>query len=132
MTVFVDTSAILALLDRRDANHPAAERLWQALVDRGEILSTTNYVLLESFALVQRRLGLAAARDLADALVPMFSIKWVDEDSHRAGLAAVLAAEQKRLSLVDCVSFEAMRELGAEQAFAFDRHFAEQGFTCVP
>jgi predicted nucleic acid-binding protein len=33
---------------------------------------------------------------------------------------------------VDCTSFEMMRELGIHNAFTFDRHFAEQGFTCLP
>jgi predicted nucleic acid-binding protein len=30
------------------------------------------------------------------------------------------------------VSFEVMRRSGLTQAFAFDRHFAEQGFQQIP
>ncbi len=41
----------------------------------------------------------------------------------------MLAANRRQLSLVDCVSFAAMRELGIEHYFAFDQHFDEQGFT---
>ena len=33
---------------------------------------------------------------------------------------------------VDCVSFSVMRRLGVRDAFAFDAHFGEQGFTCLP
>jgi predicted nucleic acid-binding protein len=36
------------------------------------------------------------------------------------------------LSLVDCTSFQVMRQLGIDTAFAFDEHFAEQHFTCIP
>jgi len=43
----------------------------------------------------------------------------------------VLAANRRQLSLVDCVSFAAMRESGIEHYFAFDEHFDEQGFTMV-
>jgi predicted nucleic acid-binding protein len=32
------------------------------------------------------------------------------------------------LSLVDCVSFEIMRDLGIATTFSFDDHFAQQGF----
>jgi predicted nucleic acid-binding protein len=41
-------------------------------------------------------------------------------------------AGQRDLSLVDFVSFELMRREGIRTAFTFDRHFAEQGFECVP
>ncbi|MDP2857839.1 MAG: VapC toxin family PIN domain ribonuclease, partial [Bacillota bacterium] len=46
--------------------------------------------------------------------------------------AALLTAGRRNLSLVDCVSFDVMRRLGMEKAFAFDAHFAEQGFQCMP
>ncbi len=37
-----------------------------------------------------------------------------------------------RLSLVDWTSFEMMRDEHLTDAFAFDRHFAEQGFVLRP
>jgi predicted nucleic acid-binding protein len=36
------------------------------------------------------------------------------------------------MTLVDLVSFEVMRRLQIETAFAFDRDFARQGFALVP
>jgi predicted nucleic acid-binding protein len=35
-------------------------------------------------------------------------------------------------ALLDCVSFEVMRNSGAKTVFAFDLHFKEQGFSLVP
>ena len=55
MTVFVDTSAFYAVLDRDDANHAAAEEAWRALLGEPATLLTTNYVLVETAALLQRR-----------------------------------------------------------------------------
>jgi len=43
-------------------------------------------------------------------------------------VAALLAARQRRLNLVDCASFSVMRQASAQLAFAFDQHFAEEGF----
>ena len=40
--------------------------------------------------------------------------------------------EYRQLSLVDCTSFVVMRQIGIDDVFAFDRHFAEQGFTVLP
>lgn len=131
MSVFVDTSALLAVLDADDAYHGRASRLWNDLVSGEEDLLTTSYVLVETFALAQARLGLPAARLLHDDVVPILRVTWVDEALHRAAATALLTAQRRHLSLVDCVSFEAMRRLGAERVFAFDRHFRQQGFTLV-
>jgi predicted nucleic acid-binding protein len=59
-------------------------------------------------------------------------IDWAAEGRHRAAAEAVLAAGRKKLSLVDCVSFQTMRELGVRSAFCFDKHFTERGFETVP
>jgi predicted nucleic acid-binding protein len=128
---FVDTSALFALLDRGDANHRKAAEVFPGLL-RDDQLLTHNYVLVESTALVHRRLGPAAVRALLEDLVPAFEVEWVDEEVHRAGTSAFLAAVRRRASLVDRVSFEVMRRRRIEQAFAFDEDFAEQGFRTVP
>jgi uncharacterized protein len=46
-------------------------------------------------------------------------------------VAAVLAAARKKLSLVDCVSFQIMRQQGVRASFCFDSHFGEQGFAVL-
>lgn len=43
----------------------------------------------------------------------------------------MLTANRRNLSLVDCVSFAAMRKLNIQYYFAFDKHFEEQGLTSV-
>lgn len=132
MSTFVDTSAFLAVLDADDAQHARAARLWSELMGGGAPIVTTNYVLVETFALAQARLGLAATRAMNDDIVPILIVTWVDEALHGAAMTALLTAQRRDLSLVDCVSFECMRRLGVEHAFAFDKHFRQQGFTLVP
>ena len=132
MSTFVDTSAFLAVLDADDAQHRRASRVWSDLVNGGEYLLTTSYVLVETFALVQARLGLGATRLLNDDIAPILRVTWVDEGLHRVAVTALLTAQRRNLSLVDCVSFEVMRRLGADRAFAFDTHFRQQGFALIP
>jgi predicted nucleic acid-binding protein len=93
---------------------------------------TTSYVLVETFALVQSRLGMEAVRALADDVVPVLRVQWVGETEHRLGVTALVAAGRRQLSLVDCVSFVTMRDLRLDTAFAFDRDFADQGFRTLP
>lgn len=131
MMVFVDTSAFLAYLDRSDQNHESAVSLWRQLLTNDEPLVCTNYVLVESLALMQNRLGMTAVQDFQALFVPLLRVEWVDEVAHQVGTAVWLAADRRRLSLVDVISFETMRRLQVNTAFAFDQHFAEQGFTCL-
>lgn len=130
--IFIDTSAFLAVLDADDAYHSKAKKAWGGMLSAGVPLVTSNYILVETFALVQNRLGLPAIRVLQEDIVPILSIRWVDATIHSAATSALLAANRKKLSLVDCVSFEVMRHTAIKCAFTFDRHFKEQGFDCVP
>jgi predicted nucleic acid-binding protein len=132
MSVFVDTSAFFAVLDADDENHDAAKQVWEDLLAQEAVLICSNYVLVETLALVQRRLGIPAIRTFQEDIVPVLKVEWVDETIHQVGIASVLAAARKGLSLVDCVSFEIMRRLGIKVAFVFDHHFEEQGFECLP
>ena len=131
MSVFVDTSALFAVLDADDKHHKKAKDRWISLVSKDEPLVSSNYILVETFALVQNRLGLEAVRMLQEDILPLIIIEWVDEAVHRAGVSGVLTAMRKKLSLVDCVSFDIMRKLGIKKFFAFDAHFKEQGFETV-
>lgn len=129
LKLFVDTSALLALLDNSDPNHRAAVESWRSIAAAD--LDTHSYVVVESLALVQRRLGIAAMRDLVDRMLVRLSVGWVGPDLHALGLAAVLAAALRNFTLVDAVSFEYMRRNRIETAFAFDDDFRRAGFQIL-
>ena len=131
MRIFIDTSAFYALLDRDDAHHPRAKRAWTDMLKAAHTLVTSNYILVETFALLQNRLGIVAARAFHDEILPLINIEFVALGTHRSGVTALLSASRRDLSLVDCVSFEVMRTLGINTVFAFDKHFKEQGFAMV-
>jgi predicted nucleic acid-binding protein len=129
--IFVDTSAILAVLDADDPHHAEADAIWQRLLASDEKLYSSNYVLVETFALVQRRLGMEAVHAVEHEIVPLLDVFWMSADAHQVSVEAFLAASRRSLSLVDCSSFEVMRRQGLLRAFAFDRHYPEQGFELM-
>jgi uncharacterized protein len=128
---FVDTSALFAVLDRSDLNHNAARQIWEQLLANNDTLISTNYILLETSALIQTRLGLDALRTFYQDVVQILMIHWVDEATHSAAVGAVFTGARKSVSLVDCVSFEIMRRRSINKVFTFDKHFAEQKFQVV-
>mgnify|MGYP002624877885 FL=1 len=131
MSIFVDTSAFIAYLNRDDRYHATAIRTMQAVAQQETQLISTSYTLLETTALIQRRLGLPALQDFQDAIVPLLTVVWVDAALHELGITAVLTANRRELSLVDCISFIICRQRHIEQVLAFDQHFAEQGFNLL-
>jgi len=129
MSVFVDTSALFALLDTDDAGHTDMYTAWAAGIDAGEGFITTNYAIVEACALIQRALGTGAVRSLFDDILPFIHIDWVTEATHSVGAEAMLTVGRRHLSLVDCVSFAIMRRMGVREYLGLDPHFEEQGFT---
>jgi predicted nucleic acid-binding protein len=132
MRVFIDTSAFYALLDRDDESHRRAKDGWIVLLKNGNTLVTNNYVLVETVALIQHRLGIEAVRGFQNDILPLVNVEFVDAELHRSGVSALLSASRRNLSLVDCISFEMMRTLEIRTVFAFDPHFKEQGFDTLP
>jgi len=132
MNTFIDTSAILAILNASDRFHPPAREAWNALLNSEAIPFTSNYILLETSALLQHRFGIDALRLFESDLLPVFEIYWVDQPIHQQGMSALLSANRRDLSLVDCTSFEIMRQRGLKKVFTFDPHFREQGFDLLP
>jgi predicted nucleic acid-binding protein len=129
--VFVDTSALLAVIDRADEVHASGGIIWRQLIEQDAQLVTTNYVLVETHALIQRRLGMQFVHALEEQVVPLLNVIWIDETLHQAGLTTLRAANRRQLSLVDCVSFALCRQSRIQSVFAFDAHFSEQGFDLL-
>lgn len=73
-----------------------------------------------------------ALSTLQSDVVGVLTTQWIDASVHAAVVAGLLTARRRKLILVDCVSFEIGWRQGVETAFAFDRHFADQGFRCLP
>jgi len=132
MSIFIDTSGFIAVLNGDDTNHTTAAKAWMDILMSEETLVTTNYVLVETCALVQSRLGMKAIKLFQEDIVPVLRIEWIDKTLHHAAMRIMLAADRRKLSLVDCVSFETMRLLGITTVLTLDKHFKEQGFICLP
>ena len=129
MTVFVDTSALYALLDADDDGHDRAVRGRDAVGD--DVLVTHGYVVAETISLVRRRLGAEAAGRLIDEFLPALDIVDVDGQLRQAATRAYRPAVRSSVSFVDQTSFQFMRQREIVRAWALDADFATAGFELV-
>ena len=127
--VFVDSSGFFAALDEKDPFHAEAIRLFKQAEAGRWTLFTTNYVVHETWALVQRRLGWIALDDFLSILLPACQIEYIGPRFHEAGVQRCRAERVRRLSLTDCVSFESMDRRGVREAIVNDVHFLSRGYT---
>jgi predicted nucleic acid-binding protein len=125
----VDTGYLIALEDADDDNHPAAVGFREM-----PSLTTTSYIVDEvvTFFNVRGQHGKAVELDEALLLSPSVVMVHVGEGLLGRGLALLRERPDKRYSLTDCISFVVMRERGLSVAFAFDKHFEQEGFARKP
>ena len=53
-------------------------------------LYLNNYVLIETFTLLQNRFGLEAVRLFQGDILPVMEIAWIDEATHNSAVSALV------------------------------------------
>ena len=128
-TVFVDTSGFYALLDATDPAHKKIAAAFLQAEKEGWRLVTTNYVVHESWAIIQHRLGWKALDAFLDVVLPACEVEYAAEALFALGAVRCRQARQRKLSLSDCISLEFVRQKRIMFAIAEDEHFRREGLT---
>ena len=132
MSLFVDTSGFYALLVRTERDHSAMLEAFRAAAERGRRMVTTNYVIVETSALLQHRIGLAPVRDLEERILPVVTVQWVSSELHRRAVKRLFRTDKRKVSLVDVVSFVVMDAEGLTDVMGLDPDFTAEGFRLLP
>ena len=133
MSVLIDTSAFIAIGDKLDNYHSKAMKAWMDLVQSDEEILATNYTVVETIALLQRRAGKQAIAHFIDVVLPVVTVIWVDSSLHNTALISFInyGGGKNAPSLVDCISLEILKRKSIQKALVYDRHFAECGATLL-
>jgi predicted nucleic acid-binding protein len=129
--VFVDTWAWLALALRRDEHHEAAKRIHIELTAAGRLNVTTDYVLSEPITNLFRVLPFDQASAFVSAVLSgvqsqRYRLEGVSPNRFEAAWRLRCKyADKPGVSFTDFTSFEVMRELGIQDVFSRDAHFAQ-------
>ena len=130
---FVDTSALYALIDRKDEHHSKMSGLVRRLLHSRRRLVTSDYVVCEAVNLANARAGHhvgARILDLVDRSSAL-RVEWIGSLRFEATKMFYRRHSDHRYSLTDCTSFVVMRELKISDVLTTDRHFDEAGFQIL-
>ena len=129
--ILIDTSAIFAIVSPGDRFHSQSRGIYSELLERGDQLFTTSYVLVESSALIHQRLGFEPLRAFIQSIRGVWETILIDRSTHEEIWTRMRTRDGARLSLVDwsvIVSSERTRSA----IFAFDSDFYLEGLTVIP
>lgn len=129
MKVFADTAGFFALLVSNDNMHAQAKEIFNSFAEQDTQLLTSSFVLVETIALLQRRCSLESVHDFHMKILPLLEVIWTDSDWYSRAMQRFIVQHERKLSLVDCLSFEIMDALEINLAFSFDKHFIKNGYT---
>lgn len=131
--IFVDTSGLYALVDKRDAHHQNARDAVTKLLRAGRRLVVTDYVVAETVNLANARSGSHVATRVLDLVEQSAGIRieWIESGRFDKTKAFFRKHGDHRYSFTDCTSFVVMRELRLTEALTTDRHFAEAGMRAL-
>jgi predicted nucleic acid-binding protein len=130
MRALVDTGVFYALVADEDAHHLAARKFFAKAHQEQWQLVTTNTVIVETHALMLRRLrnGAEAGLKFLESLDAGYCRQErVTLDDEAAAIALLKANRDKSYSLCDALSFVVARRLGITHAASYDKHFAQWG-----
>ncbi|HEX7059772.1 MAG TPA: PIN domain-containing protein [Solirubrobacterales bacterium] len=133
-SVFVDTSAFVALRNESEAEHERARSALASLISQGVGLFTSNYVFAETYTALMVRVGREEAVEWGRRFRASGAVELVrlEQDVEDEAWGILERHRDKRWSYVDATSFALIERDGGSEAFAFDVHFAQRGLRVLP
>ena len=127
---FVDTSFVVALVNKKDQHHNVALDLAERFDGLG--LVTTDAILLEIGNALSRNFKQQSV-EIIEHFLTSGNVKIVHLQPllFRKAFDLYKSHSDKLWGLIDCVSFVVMREQFISDALTFDKHFEQAGFNIL-
>lgn len=134
MIVFLDTGAWVAIADKNDQYATKASDFYKNLILKREQITTSDFVLVETYNLLSQTIGSKATISFGNKLkaIPFLKIISITLSDWERAWEILDKYGDKNFSFTDCTSFALMERLKIKTAFTFDYHFTQYGFTQIP
>ena len=131
--LIIDTSALYAVVDKRDPNHIRASHFLRSFTKEGTFI-LSNHVFDEIMTLAKMRLGMHVALQLGIRLRNSRYMEMIvfGQREEIATWSIFSRYTDKGWSYTDCASLALARQMDIDGAFAFDHHFRQMGLQVFP
>ena len=126
---YVDTSALIAFLDRSDSFHP----LFRRLFSKPPKLATSSLVIAEGHGWFLRRYDQDRAIQFLGfvAALPNFSIEPFDQHELESATTFVMKFRDQKLTMADAHGLSLMKRRKIQTCWSTDRHLSLTGVPLV-
>lgn len=131
--ILLDTSALIALSDRRDRNHKRAVEFFREAVRKTRFV-LPKHVLVEYIDGVTKRIGKEKAVEELENILnsKLIILEFEKKKDWEKAIEYFKKYNDKKIDLTDCLSFAIMERLKLREVFTFDNDFRIHGFKTVP
>lgn len=128
--IFIDSSALVALINVDDDSHAASKRLLEKIRNERLTLITTDYVFDETVTTVLSHAGYISAANAGNLMLnsSFINFVWIEQEIKLKAWEYFVKHDDKGYSFTDCTSFVLMKEMNLKCYLAFDKHFEQAGF----
>lgn len=129
--IFIDTSYVIALINKKDQYHSIAESLVN-------IYDEHNFMISDCILL---KIGNALSRNYKQEAIEIIenffmedniTVIHLTQDLFAEGFSLYKTHQDKDWGLIDCISFMIMRSENIFDVLTFDKHFNQAGFNAIP
>lgn len=132
-TVFVDTSAWLALINDSDTDHAKAKIIRDKLLQSKKRFFITDYIIVEIANSLCKVRWRSKAVKLINSIreTEIIEVVEVDKEIYEEAWQMYAGRTDKEWSFTDCISFVVMNKYRIRDAFTNDHHFEQAGFEVL-
>jgi len=133
MKIFVDTGAWIALADKHDQHHQAAQTLYGIIQQNNIALLITDYVFDETVTWLHYKINHDVACTWGNNILNsrMVEMLTVNEMHIQQAWELFQTYHDQKFSFTDCVSFVVMDAFGISVVFGYDAHFSTMNFHLI-
>ena len=138
MKIFIDTSAWVALENRKDIHYEQAVLFKDEIKNKRYRIYTSNFVQDETYTLLLANIGYERAIESAKRIRTLkdkglLHVIRVTEDIEESAWGIFERFNRDKFwSFTDCTSKAIMELLDIKETFSFDRNFEQMGFLRKP
>lgn len=129
LRILLDSDALIAMVERSDALHEKATKIFEVLTARNTRLFITSTTIAEVITTLQRKYG---HRSAADDLYERFLTHWVEVVSVNRDLivsahAYYTSSGSKQNTIFDAINIAVLKDYHFDAIFSFDQWYVKQG-----